>query len=211
MNLILVKKKLMTDEFVKRAADWDSPEKIRMTDAFVSEMLRHVTPQLTWKVLEIGAGTGLVGLQISRMVRQTVFEDTSSAMLDVLKLKLPGDSPSEILLGEVTDYKWQDIDLVFSCMAFHHIHDVEKTIKHLASITLPGSTVVVGDLMSEDGSFHRFGSIPHCGFDPEVLAGQFQQAGFKVIIVHSYHTITRKQMGRKAIEYGQFMLVARKN
>jgi len=200
----------MNDAFASRAADWDSPEKIKMTDAFVTEMLRHVTPQPKWKAMEIGAGTGLIGLQIARMVRQTVFEDTSSAMLDVLKLKLAEDSSSEILLGEVTDYSWQDIDLVFSCMAFHHIPDIEKTVQHLATITLPGATVVVGDLMPEDGSFHRFETIPHCGFDTKVLSEQFRQAGFEVLTAHYYNTLFRERVAGKLNNYKQFMLVARK-
>lgn len=200
----------MNDTFAHRAADWDNPEKIKMTDAFVTEMLRHVTPQPRWKAMEIGAGTGLVGLQIARMVRQIVFEDTSSAMLDVLRLKLSEDSSSEILLGEVTGYSNQDIDLVFSCMAFHHIPDIEKTIQHLATITLPGATVVIGDLMPEDGSFHGFTAIQHRGFDPELLSEQFRQAGFEVLTAHNYNTLLRKQAGGAIVEYGQFMLVARK-
>jgi len=200
----------MNDEFAHRAADWDSPERVRMTDAFVTEMLRHVTPLPRWKAMEIGTGTGLVGLQVARMVGQMVFEDTSSAMLDVLKLKLAKGSPAEILLGEVTEYLSRDIDLVFSCMSFHHIPNVEKTLQHLATITLPGATVVVGDLLPEDGSFHRFAPIPHRGFDPEVLSNQFRRAGFEVLSARSYNTLSRDQRFGEPIEYGQFMLVAKK-
>lgn len=55
-------------------------------------MLRHIDPQPHWKALEIGAGTGLVGLQIADKVGHIVFEDTSAAMLEVLEQKLNNSS-----------------------------------------------------------------------------------------------------------------------
>jgi predicted TPR repeat methyltransferase len=118
----------MKDDFALRAAEWDSPSKIKMTEIFVTEMLRHIKPEASWKALEIGAGTGLVGLQIAPMVDRIVFEDTSGAMLEVLQQKLNTNSRAEILNGEIYDYKKQDIDIIFSCMAFHHIPETLKPL-----------------------------------------------------------------------------------
>ena len=39
----------MKDNFAHRAAEWDSPEKTKMTEIFVAEMLRHIDPQPNWK------------------------------------------------------------------------------------------------------------------------------------------------------------------
>jgi len=125
----------MSDTFISKAADWDSPDKINMTKKFVDELILSIKLLPTWKALEIGTGTGLVGLQIEPFVEKVVLEDTSVSMLEVLKQKLNENSKVEILNGEVTDYISQDIDLIFSNMAFHHITDIEKTLKHLASIT----------------------------------------------------------------------------
>jgi ubiquinone/menaquinone biosynthesis C-methylase UbiE len=200
----------MNDTFADRAAEWDSPEKTKMTEVFVAEMLQLVNPDKDWKALEIGAGTGLVGMQLLSKVRSMVFEDTSAAMLDVLKGKLDEDSPVEIVQGEVYDYNKQDIDLVFSCMAFHHIPDIERTLRHLAAITNPNATIVVGDLMSEDGSFHRFEPIPHKGFDLELLSNQFVNAGFNVLNAQPYHTLSRERTEGVITDYLQFILVAQK-
>ena len=104
------------DNFADRAADWDNPSKIEMTEKFVKEMLLQISIHPEWKGLEIGAGTGLVGLQIAPKLKQIVFEDTSAAMLDVLKRKLDAQSQHEILYGEVFEYAKQDIDFVFSCI-----------------------------------------------------------------------------------------------
>jgi len=199
----------MNDNFKAKAAQWDSPDKIAMTKKFLSEMLFNVNAQSRWKALEIGAGTGLVGLNVEPLVAKVVMVDTSESMLEVLKQKLNEGSKVEILHGEVFDYKQQDIDFVFSAMAFHHLNDVEKTLEHLATITKPGAWVVVGDLVTEDGSFHRFDPILYCGFDTAVLSKQFVKAGFDVKLVKIYNIITRIT-DEKTTNYEQFMLIAKR-
>ena len=192
----------MQDTFTAKASGWDTPERTALTKKFVDELLKNVTPDAEWKALEIGAGTGLIGLQILPFVYKVVFEDTSESMLNVLKQKLIGDENVEILHGEVSDYKSKDIDLVFSSMAFHHIEDIEGTIQHLGSIVKPGGWVVIADLVTEDGSFHGFDPIPHKGFDTEFLSQQFEDAGFGVKTVYVYNQIS------KTIKYDQFILIA---
>lgn len=200
----------MIDNFAHRAADWDTPEKTKMTKIFVAEMLRNIKPLSTWKALEIGAGTGLVGMQIAELVDTVVFEDTSAAMLDILKQKLDEDSKVEIVHGEVYEYTHKDIDLIFSCMALHHVPDIDKTLKHLATITNTGATVVIGDLRTENGSFHRFEPIPHRGFDTDILSEQFKQAGFDVITTETYNVLSRERTEGDITDYEQFILVATK-
>jgi len=197
----------MIDTFVTKAADWDSPDKVKMTQKFVAELLLHIQPQSSWKALEIGTGTGLVGLQIEPLVGKIVLEDTSESMLAVLKQKLKENSNIEIVHGEVFDYKEQDLDFVFSCMAFHHIPDIEKTLHHLASITKKGALVAIGDLLEEDGSFHNFEMMPHNGFDTVLLAEQFRKAGFEVKLVKIYHVISRT-VESITTNYEQFILIA---
>jgi len=199
----------MNDSFAAKAVNWDSPDKINMTTKFLSEMLFHINPQSSWKALEIGAGTGLVGLKVEPLVGKVVLVDTSESMLEVLKQKLHSDSKVEVVHGEVFDYVKEDIDFVFSAMAFHHLTDVEKTLQHLSTITKSGAWVVVGDLVTEDGSFHGFEPIPYCGFDTDVLAKQFVKAGFEVKLVKIYNVITRIT-NEKTTNYDQFMLIAKR-
>lgn len=197
----------MIDTFVTKAANWDSPDKVKMTQKFVAELLLQVQPMSSWKAFEIGTGTGLVGLQIEHLVDELVLEDTSESMLAVLKQKLNADSKIELLHGEIFDYKQQDLDFILSCMAFHHITDIEKTLQHLASITKPGALIAIGDLVSEDGSFHNFEPIPHKGFDTVLLSDQFRKAGFDVKLVKMYHVISRT-IESVTTNYEQFILIA---
>ena len=200
----------MTDNFAHRAAEWDSPEKIKMTEIFVSELLKHISPQKNWKALEIGAGTGLVGMQLLDKVGAMVFEDTSEAMLGVLKQKPTYGVPVETVLGEIFEYKKQDIDFVFSCMAFHHIPDIPAAISHLYSICNEGALIAIGDLLTEDGSFHRFEPIPHKGFDLDELAAEFVKVGFKLKLAQPYNVLSRERTPGIITDYTQFILVVQK-
>jgi len=201
----------MKDAFVSKSVGWDSPDKINMTNKFVAELFSLVNPLPTWKTLEIGAGTGLVGLQIEPFVRKVVMEDVSKSMLGVLTKKLNENNSNkvEILYGEVFDYTKQDIDFVFSCMAFHHIPDIESTLNHLYLITNSGAWVAVGDLEVEDGSFHQFEPTPHNGFDTKVLSKQFAQAGFEVKQVKRYNILART-VDSITRNYNQFILIAKR-
>lgn len=198
----------MTDNFAHRANDWDQPNKIEMTAIFVAEIRKHITLKKSWKGLEIGAGTGLAGLQILPEIDSVVFEDTSPAMLGVLKNKLSGDEKVEIVEGEIFAYQQRDIDFAFSLMAFHHIPEMDKALEHLAGIMKPGGLVVVGDLTTEDGSFHSFEPIPHKGFDTAELSRQFENAGFKVLQCHVYNVLKRERIPGKISDFEQFMLIA---
>ncbi|MFW9597866.1 MAG: class I SAM-dependent methyltransferase [Paludibacter sp.] len=200
----------MIDSFASRAAEWDVAPKIEMTRKFVEALKSRVKINKSWKALEIGAGTGLVGLQLLPDVSKVVFEDTSEAMLDVLRSKLQPDDEVEIVHGEVFAYQQQDIDFVFSCMAFHHIPDMEAALKHLSAITRQGAVVVVGDLRTEDGSFHRYEPIPHKGFDTEALSQLFGNAGFETELVETYNVLSRERTEGIITDYEQFILIARR-
>lgn len=198
----------MTDNFKDRAAEWDNPAKKAMTTKFVAALKEKVQLNSAWKALEIGAGTGLVGLQLLPQLKSLVFEDTSAAMLGVLKDKLQGNEPVEIVEGEIFEYTKQDINLVFSCMAFHHIPDIKAAVNHLAKICLLGAIVAVGDIRTEDGSFHHFEPIPHKGFDTNELSAIFSAAGFKVHTAETYNVLNRERTPGVFTDYEQFLLIA---
>ena len=198
----------MTDTFAHKAAGSGQPDKIKMSDKFAAELLKHVDLQPHWKALEVGAGTGLDGLQLLPMLKSCVFEDTSEAMLAILKQKTDELPNVEIVHGEVTAYTQPDIDLVFSNMAFHHITDIAATLQHLHTITKPGARVVVGDLRSEDGSFHHFEAVPHRGFETNELAGLFRQSGFEVQLIKTYNILHREESPGNPTDYELFILIA---
>ena len=199
------------DNFAERAASWDNPSKIEMTDKFVAAVLNTIKPEKHWNALEIGAGTGLVGLQFLSLLNSVTFEDTSEAMLEVLKSKMKDNEKATIMHGEVTDIENGNFDFVFSCMAFHHIPDLHRTLAHLYKITSPGAIVAIGDIRSEDGSFHHFEPIPHKGFDTDELSSIFSKNGFETLSTTDYNVLTRERVPGTWTDYSQFLLIARRS
>ena len=76
------------DYFKNKAEEWDTPIKIERTEKFVTELLKNHTPSRSDKVLDYGCGTGLVGIEMSKITREIVYIDKSEAMLNVLRQKL---------------------------------------------------------------------------------------------------------------------------
>ena len=207
-----IKEQCMIDKYADQASDWDKPSKSKMTDRFVETMLANVTFDKNWRALEIGAGTGLVGMGVVAKIDSIVFEDTSTAMLEVLQKKItPALSTKiEILNGEVFEYMQQDIDLAFSCMAFHHIENLEEVIAHLSQILKSNALLVIGDIRTEDGSFHHFNAIPHKGFDTDALSVLLGDVGFDVQSILDYNIINKEVEPGKYNDFQQFMLIARR-
>ena len=104
------REKPMVDYFEKKAKDWDSPMKIEMANKFVLEMFKNINFGSNLKVLELGCGTGLVGLQIAPLVKSIVFVDSSAEMMKVLKKKIDGFE-AEVNDAKVNDAKFNDAKL----------------------------------------------------------------------------------------------------
>ena len=195
----------MTDSFKAKAAEWDSPMKVAMSQKFVDELLKNVKFEKSFKAMDLGCGTGLVGLKIIDKVKSMVMLDNSKSMIDKLKEKISNQNIT-VVNGTVDKYYTKDIDVVFSSMAFHHIENIQSTIEHISSILKPDGYLVIGDLKEEDGSFHGEEKVAHNGFNIEQLAKQMENSEFDVITVYSYNTISKNE-----IDYEQFIIVAQKN
>lgn len=195
---------IVEDNFKTKAEEWDSPMKVEMTQKFLSELNKNIKLDKSLKVMELGCGTGLVGLQMVGQVKSLVMLDNSKAMLDKLRKKIT-DFKITIVNGTVEKYIKKDIDVVFSLMAFHHIENISSTLEHISSILKPDGYLVVGDLKEEDGSFHGEENVPHNGFNTEDLAKQMENNELNVITVYTYNTISRSDK-----DFRQFIIVAKK-
>ena len=73
------------DYFKNKAAEWDSPIKIEMAEKFIAELLKNQIPTRDNKILDYGCGTGLVGMELSKITRDVVYLDSSESMIEILK------------------------------------------------------------------------------------------------------------------------------
>jgi ubiquinone/menaquinone biosynthesis C-methylase UbiE len=115
----------------------------------------------TDRVLDIGAGTGLLTLAAAPRVASVSALDVSPAMCSRLREKLDRlelDN-AESLLGTATELPLADasIDVVLSNYCFHHLRDCEKVqaLAEIERVLRPGGRLVFADMMFRVGIASR--------------------------------------------------------
>lgn len=170
--------------FDERAATWDTPERQERAEA-VADAIRSAVPLASdMRTIEIGAGTGLLGLALVGDVGELVLSDPSTGMLDVARAKLdalgrPGVSTMRLdLLAD--EPPAEPFDLAVSLLVLHHLEDTRAALGAIRRLLRPGGRIAIADLATEDGSFHTEDAegIHHHGFDPEALESKAREAGF---------------------------------
>ncbi|MBS3941807.1 MAG: class I SAM-dependent methyltransferase [Actinobacteria bacterium] len=192
--------------FDERASTWDDdPKKVeraRLIAAAIREAL-PVTGEM--RLLEYGAGTGLLAQFLAPHVGSLTLADPSEGMRAVMRDKAErGDLPG----AEVVDIDLADtahFDLVVSLMALHHVPEPDAALVRLGAATESGGWIALVDLEAEDGSFHGEGFGGHHGFDQEQLRGWLYAAGYGPVSFSRVHTMSKG--GR---EYPLFLAVSRR-
>jgi ubiquinone/menaquinone biosynthesis C-methylase UbiE len=196
--------------FDERAADWDTPERQQRAAAVAAAIRAHVELRPTMRAIEVGAGTGLLGLAIAGDVGEMVLADPSEGMLGVARSKLdqPGlERVAAVRFDLLADPPPGDpFDLAISLLVLHHLADTDAAFAALLRLLGPRGHVCLADLDAEDGSFHADQQgVHHRGFDRGQLAALARTAGFAEVAVHDASEIERD--GRR---YTLFLLVGRR-
>jgi SAM-dependent methyltransferase len=197
--------------FDERARTWDTRERRERAEA-VAEVIRAAVPLARhMRAIEVGAGTGLLGLALAGDLGELVLADPSTGMLEVAREKLAarGDGHvSAIHLDLLTDPPPQPpFDLAVSLLVLHHLPDTGAALRAVGALLRPGGWLALADLETEDGSFHSADAegIHHLGFDPADLAATATGAGFVDVVVRRATTIEHDQR-----QYPLLLLVARR-
>ena len=174
------------EHFDSRAATWDDdPAKVRQSGEVAAGVLAAVPVDGSTRVLEYGAGTGLVSQALADQVGPLTLADNSWGMRQVLASKvgsgaLPTGSRVWELDLEHDAVPDERFDLVVSSMVLHHVHDLAAVLAGFATLLEPGGHVAIADLDREDGSFHAHlhDFDGHHGFDRGQLRAALEEAGF---------------------------------
>ena len=190
----------MATDFETRARTWDDdPAKVQRARV-VAEAVRAAVPlSATTRMLEYGAGTGLVSQFLADDVGTLTLAEPSAGMRAVMIDKVAaGTLPTEARLwdldltnGGVPDERF---DLVVTVMTLHHIPDLDPVLDGFATLLVEGGHLCIVDLEAEDGSFHRGddGFDGHDGFDRGDLTGRLERAGFEAIRFERCHEIEKE-------------------
>lgn len=205
------------DGFAHKAQTWDNPIKVSMAEQFVSAIHQsHMFPSHA-RIMDVGCGTGLVGLALLPAVDELLLVDTSPAMLAVLRDKING-SPADSLIaqkyaaGKVEVFQAMlehlppilPVDAIVTLLALHHMEDLSAFFAESKRRLASGGVLVIGDLYTEDGSFHGMEKVPHNGFDLPVLEETLFQQGF----VHVKHA-PLMSIEKNGLTYHLFVLLAK--
>ena len=155
----------MTDHFAEKSRDWDEqPVPVRISRA-VGRLLETLDWDGSMRVMDFGAGTGLIAATVAPHVSRIVAVDTSPSMLEALAAK-------ENLQGKV-ECRCQDIiespleerfDAIVSAMALHHVEDTGVAADRFAD----GVVVDRADALT-----HRLGLV---GVEVDAVGNRVQAA-----------------------------------
>jgi len=199
--------------FDPHAKEWDKPDRVKLASLVSGAIRERVELNREMTVLDYGAGTGLVTLDIGKDVKKIYAADSSEKMLSVLNEKLESlsiDNVEEIYTGDGdAELKTIKPDLIVSSMTLHHVDDYEELLGKFYEMLKTGGRIALADLDREDGDFHPDNmGVHHFGFDSEGLVESFKRAGFKDIKWDIIHSLRKKTAAGTGKSFRIFLISA---
>lgn len=217
--LIIPRRGNLTEEpkrdFSLAAATWDdNPGRVALAGAVAKAIAEHVQLSKSMRLLDYGAGTGLVTLGLQSYVGSVVAADSAPGMLEVLDRKIADSdllNVETILLDlEHDDAPDKHFDVIVSSMTMHHIGNVGEVIRKLAAMLNPGGYLAVADLDLDDGQFHPDPTgVRHNGFDREDIFKIFDSCGLTEVTISTAHTMDKEIAGKGLRSFTVFLAVGR--
>ena len=181
------------NRFGELAKIWDeAPYRVENTKKIGQAIVKNVPLSKNWKVLDLGAGTGLLTFYIQPYVKAIDAVDNSQGMLE--KLKEKAESANILTINPILKNLEKDnlgeneYDAIISSKALHHMKDITSFLRKLYKTLKKGAYLAIADLEKEDGDFHSDNDrVYYFGFSKEELENYFKEAGlenFKFLIVN---------------------------
>lgn len=198
------------NRFDDKAATWDDdPAKIERARVVAEVIRRTIALDGSERLLEYGAGTGLVSQALRDDVGPVTLADTSTGMREVMLAKIASGALPD---ARVWDLDLENagppderFDLVVTVLTLHHIHDVDVVLSRFTEVLDDGGHLCIVDLDEEDGSFHDAGMDVHHGFERSKLAASMATAGFADVEFRDCH-----HMDRSGANFPMFLATGRR-
>ncbi|MBD1567624.1 class I SAM-dependent methyltransferase [Vibrio sp. SA48] len=200
--------------FDQVAEEWDDcADKVKRANITARKIM--AIPSLDNKnLIDFGSGTGLLGIQLCEIFQHVLLVDSSEKMLGQAELKIRNSQISNMTTKLATDLFAIDgqYSAIVTLMTLHHILDTRSFFESAYERLTVGGCLVIADLYSEDGSFHKHNPSfdGHNGFNVSDLTELAQYAGFTVESTEQYHEIWQENFSNEITAYPLFLFVARK-
>jgi predicted TPR repeat methyltransferase len=187
----------MTKRFNEVAHEWDSGDtRQNIASAVFKTLASRIALLNTMKILDFGAGTGLLSFKIAPMVRSVTGVDLSSGMLEQLESKNTASLQIEPLLHDIMQKPLEKkFNGIVSSMAMHHVEDTARLFQTFYDHLDRDGFVAIADLEEEDGTFHaQHGNdgVHHFGFNKDLLRETIEKSGFRNVRFHDAYTVKRE-------------------
>jgi predicted TPR repeat methyltransferase len=194
--------------FDEKAATWDAdPAKVERAKAVARCVAAAVNLDHTTRLLEYGAGTGLVTQALRDAVGPVTLADASAGMRDVMHAKIAAGAlvDARVWALDLTTEPppGEQFDLIVTVMTMHHIPDLAPVLTAFGQLLAPGGHLCIADLEKEDGSFHGADFAGHHGFERRGLTDSLTAAGFGQVAFTDCTT-----MIRDGVAYPVFLAIA---
>ncbi len=172
----------MTDLFADKAQDFDTMDVPQQLSAGIGRtILERVELRPDMRVMDFGAGTGLLTSHVAPRVGRVTAVDVSASMLERLAAKEELRDRVEVVCQDILDCPLDlRFDLIVSAMAMHHVEDTAQLLARFWDHLEPGARVALADLDAEDGDFHPadIQGVYHAGFERPHVQSLLEAQGF---------------------------------
>lgn len=183
------------DLFKHKSKNWDmNSKRVKNAEAIAGNIIEKIKLKNNMKVMDLGAGTGLLSYFISPYIDTIVAVDNSESMLEVFKEKCETfDCAIKVIRSDISvDNIDEKFCGIISSMTIHHIKDQKDLFQKLYNLLDNGGFIALADLDIEDGSFHSDNKgVFHFGFNREELKNIALEVGFKNIEFQTATTIDK--------------------
>lgn len=190
----------MATNFDEKAATWDDdPAKVERARVVAAAVRDAVPLSPATRLLEYGAGTGLVSQFLAPAVGPITLAEPSAGRRAVVTRKiaageLPPDTRTWDLDLTTTAAPEETFDVAVTVLTLHHIVRLRPALEGLARLLVDGGHLAIVDLEAEDGSFHADdpGFDGHHGFVRTQLQSDLEAAGFREVRFVACHELVKE-------------------
>ena len=142
--------------FTKQSASFETKEMSFSKEEYLQWAVERIAPQGQDRVLEVAAGTCVLGRAMARGAAQVTCLDLTAAMLEVGKQKAAeqGLDNMEFVMGDAQElpYPEDHFDGVVTRLALHHFPDPSQPFMEMARVLKPGGKLAVIVMEAGEGT-----------------------------------------------------------